>query len=383
MSRYGGYVMQYLGDGILAALRLPRAPRGRRPARRARRARPGGGDAGRRAELDRRFGVAPEVRVGIHTGRVVVTDLSADRSVAERDSIVGLVTNLAARIQQAAEPGTVVISDVTQQLVDADFYVHVPRRAPAQGHQPPGRGLRRRRPALRGGPLRGGAVPQGRAGRPRRAPGPVAGGVGRRPGAGRRAGRRRLPRGRRGRDRQVPAGRGGPRPASRPAAAGCSGSGACPTTPTSRCGPMARLLERVLGVDGSRRRPARGAGRPPRVARAGPGAVGPLPRPAHRRPRDPRLPRPGTRPERLPRRDPRPARGVGVRARRGGPAPARGRGPALGRPVHARPPGPARRPAAGRPAHAWRPPGTRPPSPGPGRSPSWSSAGSTARPPRG
>ena len=54
----------------------------------------------------------------------MVTDLSADRSVAERDSIVGLVPNLAARIQQAAEPGMVVISDVTRQLVDADFYLH-------------------------------------------------------------------------------------------------------------------------------------------------------------------------------------------------------------------------------------------------------------------
>ena len=30
-----------------------------------------------RADLDRRLGVAPDVRVGIHTGRVVVTDLRA------------------------------------------------------------------------------------------------------------------------------------------------------------------------------------------------------------------------------------------------------------------------------------------------------------------
>ena len=55
---------------------------------------------------------------------MVVTDLSEDGAVAERDSIVGLVPNLAARVQQAAEPDTVVISDVTRQLVDADFFLH-------------------------------------------------------------------------------------------------------------------------------------------------------------------------------------------------------------------------------------------------------------------
>ena len=37
---------------------------------------------------------------------------------------MGVVPNLAARIQQAAEPGMVVISDVTQPLVEADFYMH-------------------------------------------------------------------------------------------------------------------------------------------------------------------------------------------------------------------------------------------------------------------
>ena len=124
VSRYRGYVMQYLGDGILAAFGYPEPHEDD-----ARRAVLAGLDLGvalrdAHAELGRRFGVAPEVRVGIHTGRVVVTDLSADPSVAERDSIVGLVTNLAARIQQAAEPGTVVISDVTRQLVDSDFYMH-------------------------------------------------------------------------------------------------------------------------------------------------------------------------------------------------------------------------------------------------------------------
>jgi class 3 adenylate cyclase/tetratricopeptide (TPR) repeat protein len=124
VNRYSGHLMHYSGDGILAGFGHPEPHEDD-----ARRAVLAGldlvtamGDA--RAELDRRFRIAPEVRVGIHTGRVVVTDLSDDGSVAERDSIVGLVPNLAARIQQAADPGEVVISDVTQQLVDADFFLH-------------------------------------------------------------------------------------------------------------------------------------------------------------------------------------------------------------------------------------------------------------------
>jgi class 3 adenylate cyclase/tetratricopeptide (TPR) repeat protein len=123
VTRYSGYVMQYSGDGILAGFGHPATHEDD-----ARRAVLAGLDLvvamrDARAGLDRRYGVAPEVRVGIHTGRLVVTDLRDDSSVAERDSIVGLVPNLAARIQQAADPGMVVISDVTQQLVDADFFM--------------------------------------------------------------------------------------------------------------------------------------------------------------------------------------------------------------------------------------------------------------------
>ncbi|CAN5900165.1 AAA family ATPase [soil metagenome] len=124
MERYSGYVMQYTGDGILAGFGYPDAHEddGRRAVLAALDLVAAMSEA--RADLDRRLGVAPEVRVGIHTGRVVVTDLSDDHSVRERDSIVGVAPNLAARIQQAAEPDMVVISDVTQQLVDADFYMH-------------------------------------------------------------------------------------------------------------------------------------------------------------------------------------------------------------------------------------------------------------------
>jgi class 3 adenylate cyclase/tetratricopeptide (TPR) repeat protein len=124
VERYGGYVLKYMGDGILVGFGYPDPHE----------------DDGRRAvlagldlvaamdaarpDLQRRLGVAPDLRIGIHSGRVVVTDLSDPRSSDERDSIVGAAPNLAARIQQAAEPNTVVISDVTQHLVDTDFYLH-------------------------------------------------------------------------------------------------------------------------------------------------------------------------------------------------------------------------------------------------------------------
>jgi class 3 adenylate cyclase/tetratricopeptide (TPR) repeat protein len=123
VGRYGGHLMHYSGDGILAGFGYPEPHEDD-----ARRAVLAGLDLvvalrDARERLTDRFGVALEVRIGIHTGRVVVTDLSDDGAVAERDSIVGLVPTLAARIQQAADPDTVVISDVTQQLVDADFYL--------------------------------------------------------------------------------------------------------------------------------------------------------------------------------------------------------------------------------------------------------------------
>jgi class 3 adenylate cyclase len=124
VQRYRGHVMQYSGDGILAGFGYPdpHEDDARRAVLAALDLVVAMRDA--RADLDRRLGVAPDIRVGIHTGRVVVTDLSDDRSVAGRDSIVGVVPNFAARIQQGGEPGMVVISDVTRQLVDADFYMH-------------------------------------------------------------------------------------------------------------------------------------------------------------------------------------------------------------------------------------------------------------------
>ena len=184
-------------------------------------------------------------------------------------------------------------------------------------------------------------------------------GLGRRPADDGGRGRRLLPRRRRGRDRQVAAGGRGPRPGGGQRRAGARAPGACPTTPTSRCG-------RSRGCWSARSASRRGPGpaaalvaRPGRT-RAGPGRGRSLPRPTRRGARDPRVPAPrswtrapsSTRPSTGSWSGSPPLAGADA-------APARRRGPALGRPVHPRPPGPARR-ARGRPGCSPSPPPATP-----------------------
>src|SRR5262249_33108480 len=55
-------------------------------------------------------------RVGIATGLVVVGDLTGSGEAQER-GIVGETPNLAARLQEIAEPNTVVIAEATRRLL--------------------------------------------------------------------------------------------------------------------------------------------------------------------------------------------------------------------------------------------------------------------------
>lgn len=122
VGRYGGSLIQFYGDGVLAGFGYPRVHEDD-----ARRAVLAGLDMvvamrDGRAELQRRVGASADLRVGIHTGRVVITGTGGGADALTRDSILGVTPNLAARVQGAGEPGTVVVSDVTHQLVDADFF---------------------------------------------------------------------------------------------------------------------------------------------------------------------------------------------------------------------------------------------------------------------
>jgi predicted ATPase/class 3 adenylate cyclase len=115
IATYGGFVAQYLGDGVMAYFGYPSAQEN--DAENAVRA----GIAIVQRVTARRIGsVEPKVRVGIASGVAVVGDLVGSGAAAER-AVVGQVPNLAARVQSLAEPNGVVIAQATRQLLGAQF----------------------------------------------------------------------------------------------------------------------------------------------------------------------------------------------------------------------------------------------------------------------
>src|SRR5436190_6104814 len=112
----GGFVANYLGDGVLAYFGYPQAHE--HDAERAVRA----GLA--LVEAVPNLAIASsaplQVRVGIATGIVVVSDLIG-AGAAQEQAVVGETPNLAARLQALAEPGAVVISSSTLSLTGGLF----------------------------------------------------------------------------------------------------------------------------------------------------------------------------------------------------------------------------------------------------------------------
>ena len=113
VSRYGGHVAKYLGDGVLAYFGWPQAHEDQ--AESAVRA---GMDAVQAVAAVAAGDAVLAARIGIATGDVVVGELSG-----EEGAIVGATPNLAARLQNEAAPGEVVIGAATRRLVDGLFEV--------------------------------------------------------------------------------------------------------------------------------------------------------------------------------------------------------------------------------------------------------------------
>jgi class 3 adenylate cyclase/tetratricopeptide (TPR) repeat protein len=122
VRRYEGHIARYIGDGVLAYFGHPTPHED--DARRAVRAGLDVVDALRpvSAGARARFGIDLRVRVAVHTGLVVRAAMGSPDS-PDPDAIVGETPNLAARLQERAAPGTVVISDATLDLVRGWFLV--------------------------------------------------------------------------------------------------------------------------------------------------------------------------------------------------------------------------------------------------------------------
>src|SRR5208282_3798406 len=110
LTRSGGFIAKYMGDGILAYFGYPEAHED--DAEEAIRAALAIVDAVARLDLPQRL----EVRLGIATGLVVVGDLTG-AGAAQEQSVVGETPNLAARLQALAAPNAIVIADGTRRLL--------------------------------------------------------------------------------------------------------------------------------------------------------------------------------------------------------------------------------------------------------------------------
>jgi class 3 adenylate cyclase len=119
IQHFTGDIAQYLGDGLLVYFGYPKAheddaPRAVRAGLAMLEAL---GTLNTRLEHDR--GLRLAMRIGLHTGPVVLGEMG-DRDRQEQLAL-GVVPNLAARLQGLAAPNTVIISAATYQLVEGFF----------------------------------------------------------------------------------------------------------------------------------------------------------------------------------------------------------------------------------------------------------------------
>src|SRR5712691_990761 len=135
VHRYEGTVNQVMGDGIMALFGAPiahedHAVRACYAALRMQES------VNRYAEEAwRAHGVTVQIRVGLNSGEVVVRAISNDLHMDY--TAVGETTHLAARMEQAARPGTVLIAPATLHLVEGFVAVKSLGPVPVKGRSEP------------------------------------------------------------------------------------------------------------------------------------------------------------------------------------------------------------------------------------------------------
>jgi class 3 adenylate cyclase/tetratricopeptide (TPR) repeat protein len=111
VEHHGGTVEKYIGDAVMAVFGIPHLHED--DALRAARAAADMQEALRNLnkELERDRGVTIAVRIGVNTGEVVAGDVAAGQAFVTGDAV-----NVAARLEQHAAPGEVLLGDITHRL---------------------------------------------------------------------------------------------------------------------------------------------------------------------------------------------------------------------------------------------------------------------------
>ena len=121
ISLAGGTVEKFAGDAVMAAFGAPAAHEDH-----VERALHAGLAMQRR--LEELFGGALSLRIGVNTGEVVVGQAREQSSFVSGD-----VVNVAARLEQAAEPGEILVGERAAALVAGAFEFDAPTRVHAKG----------------------------------------------------------------------------------------------------------------------------------------------------------------------------------------------------------------------------------------------------------
>ncbi|HET8843693.1 MAG TPA: adenylate/guanylate cyclase domain-containing protein, partial [Ktedonobacteraceae bacterium] len=128
IGRYGGTLEKFIGDAVMAVFGLPTAhdddaERALAAALALRQA----------TEQDTFLGESFQLRIGVNSGEVMAT---ADPSRSDF-LVTGDAVNVAARLQQQANPGEIVASERTAHAARLAFVFEEPREVQVKGKQLP------------------------------------------------------------------------------------------------------------------------------------------------------------------------------------------------------------------------------------------------------
>src|SRR2546422_2131342 len=132
VHRFEGTINQYTGDGVMALFGAPIAHEDspRRAAHAALGIQGAVRDYGKQLQAER--GVTVQMRIGLTTGLVVVGSIGDDLRMDY--TAVGDTTNLAARMQTAARPGSVLVTEATHNAIQGYFETLDLGELPVKGH---------------------------------------------------------------------------------------------------------------------------------------------------------------------------------------------------------------------------------------------------------